>query len=183
MEQERTRIKRITHQFPALDHWFKQSRKFPKLITMCEHAAISRSPSALTSLRVWRTPSSVVISPHCRLNRSDKVTRSSQRQLIIRLAPFAFPRQASTMAKPYQPIDCGVYDQLEVLAMRRTVCQIEYSGTKGIRETIESPIVDVFAKSGEEFITLQDGQQIRLDRLLRLNGKPMNGTCGVSDKE
>lgn len=87
------------------------------------------------------------------------------------------------MAKPYQPIDCGVYDQLEVLAMRRTVCQIEYSGTKGIRETIESPIVDVFAKSGEEFITLQDGQQIRLDRLLRLNGKPMNGTCGVSDKE
>jgi Rho-binding antiterminator len=87
------------------------------------------------------------------------------------------------MTKPFQPVDCGVYDQLEVLAMRRIVCQLEYKGDGGNSIRIESTIVDVFAKSGEEFITLKDGKDIRLDRLISLNGEPVSGTCGISDRE
>ena len=87
------------------------------------------------------------------------------------------------MAKPYQPIDCGVYDQLEVLAMRRSACRIEFLDDAGSCRTIESPVVDVFAKSGEEFINLIDGRHIRLDRLIRLNGESISGTCGISGNE
>ena len=35
------------------------------------------------------------------------------------------------MAKPYTPIACGLYDQLEIAAMRKKSCRFEFSQEGG----------------------------------------------------
>lgn len=84
----------------------------------------------------------------------------------------------SPMTDDYRPIDCSVHDRLEDLAVRHVVCRIRYrmpseasdpEGTDGAAEKgteIEGRIVDVFARDGEELLRVDDGREIRLDRLL-----------------
>jgi Rho-binding antiterminator len=73
----------------------------------------------------------------------------------------------------YQPIDCGVHDRLEDLVVRRVVCRIRYTvysdsgeDATGGKAEVEGRIADVFARGGEEFVRVDDGREIRLDRLL-----------------
>ena len=77
------------------------------------------------------------------------------------------------MTDAYRPIDCGVHDRLEDLAVRRVLCRIRHrvpsgSGADATGEEveIEGRIVDVFARDGEELLRMDDGREIRLDRLL-----------------
>ena len=86
------------------------------------------------------------------------------------------------MPDPYKPIDCGVYDQLEVLAMRRTPCVVEFRDDDGSEETIEGPIVDVFSKAGEEFVKLSGDRFVRLDHLVRINGQAISGSCEIPQR-
>ena len=81
------------------------------------------------------------------------------------------------MNQPYQPISCSFYDDLEVWSMRKTLCSIEFHDANGIPQTVETTIADVFANSGEEFIKLADGQLVRLDRLIGVNGKALPKSC------
>ena len=80
------------------------------------------------------------------------------------------------MTKPYVPIACGIYDELESLAVRRTVCQIEFLSTSRI-ESVQSRIVDVYSRNKEEFIKIEDGRDIRLDCLHAINGNAVGGSC------
>lgn len=80
------------------------------------------------------------------------------------------------MANPYEPIACGAYDQLESLAVKRTVCRIQFV-TDGQIESVQSRIVDVFARNKEEFIKIEDRREIRLDRLHSIDGEPLGGSC------
>jgi Rho-binding antiterminator len=73
----------------------------------------------------------------------------------------------------YKPIDCGDYDTMEVLAMRRKECVIEFIDEHQQSRSITSKIVDVFAKSGEEFLQLESGQLIRLDHLMVVDNLPV----------
>lgn len=66
----------------------------------------------------------------------------------------------------YKPFDCDYHDTLEVLAMRRKECVIEYMDERLQAQTIKNVIEDVFAKGTEEFIRLESGQLIRLDHLM-----------------
>lgn len=95
------------------------------------------------------------------------------------------------MTTPYQPIDCGAYDELEILAMRRIECTIEY-GCKPQEhkangdetapiESVRSRILDVNARDGEEFIHLENGLTLRLDRLVRVNGKTIDRSCPIDE--
>jgi len=103
------------------------------------------------------------------------------------------------MSEGYQPIDCGVHDRLEDLAVRRIACRIRYevhgtppadaAGTADAARTagrapagddedgvtpgadeadVEGRIVDLFARDGEEYLRLDHGLEIRLDRLRML---------------
>lgn len=83
------------------------------------------------------------------------------------------------MSDSYQPIACGIYDELEVLAMRRLPCKIEFLGDENEAVTVSSRIVDVFARSGEEFIRIEDGRLVRLDRLMRVNDRDASGACKI----
>lgn len=71
------------------------------------------------------------------------------------------------MDEPYVPIDCGVHDRLQLLAMRRAPCRLCIRGDDGHEREFEDHIADVYTRGREEYARLGCGTEVRLDRLLR----------------
>lgn len=72
---------------------------------------------------------------------------------------------------PYIPIDCSYYDRLEANAVKRVICEIVYRSMDGTAELQQSAMItNVFSRNKEEFISLSTGEEIRLDRLISING-------------
>ncbi|MCB0793389.1 MAG: hypothetical protein KDB88_01520 [Flavobacteriales bacterium] len=69
------------------------------------------------------------------------------------------------MSDPYRPIDCSVYDRYEAWATLRTEVVITHASDDGIERSIVGTIVDLFIREKEEWMRLQDGTEIRLDRI------------------
>ena len=86
------------------------------------------------------------------------------------------------MNQPYQPINCGFYDELEILAMHKSNCTIEFRTDDNQTTSVEDVIVNVYSKNKEEFLELRGGQIIRLDRLIRVNGKSLPDSCEIPKK-
>jgi Rho-binding antiterminator len=84
-------------------------------------------------------------------------------------------------ADVYKPIDCDYYDTLEVLAMSKKECVIVYIDEHQRSQTVETVIVEVFAKGAAEFIRLETGQLIRLDHLLVVDQRPVPLTSCCTD--
>lgn len=70
----------------------------------------------------------------------------------------------------YCLVDCGFHDQLEALATLRQFCQISYRTVTGEVVEVQDQIVDVYAANHADFLKLKDGTEIRLDRLISVNG-------------
>jgi hypothetical protein len=91
-------------------------------------------------------------------------------------------RELKTM-NDYRLVDCGFHDQLEALATLRQPSHITYTNTNGDRVAIFTQIVDVYAANKADFLKLKDGTEIRLDRLIAVDNKPIrfadNGICEV----
>ncbi len=68
----------------------------------------------------------------------------------------------------YRPIDCGIHDQLEHVAVLRRLCRIRFQGENGGEQIALTRIVDIFARNGEEFVRLESGDEVRLDRLIEV---------------
>lgn len=71
---------------------------------------------------------------------------------------------------PYHPIDCGYHDRLLALATLRRPCEVVYSDGAGEPRAAHDRIEDVFSRGGAEWLRLADGTEVRLDRLLRVDG-------------
>lgn len=71
------------------------------------------------------------------------------------------------MDEPYVPIDCGVHDRLQMLAMRRTPCRLCICDEDGRHREVHDHIADVYTRGREEYARLGNGTVVRLDRLLR----------------
>ena len=70
----------------------------------------------------------------------------------------------------YKPISCSLHDELESAATLRKLCDVVYRVAGG--ETVTTGrIVDLYAREGAEYLLLDNGQEIRLDYLVRLNGQ------------
>ncbi len=82
------------------------------------------------------------------------------------------------MTENYKPIACGTYDELESLAVQRTICQIQFQSEDSV-ESVQSRIVDIYSRNKEEFIKIEDGREIRLDRLHSLNGNSVGDSCSL----
>ena len=70
----------------------------------------------------------------------------------------------------YQPIDCGVHSELELLAMHRTQVCLEIRQADNQMEEIHGRVLDVFTKEGAEYLRLATEEEelnVRLDRILR----------------
>lgn len=79
----------------------------------------------------------------------------------------------------YQPIDCNIYDELVLLIMRKQNIKLEFKNTNDSSTEVETKLTNIYTKEGEEFITLESGQDIRLDKILKIDGKTFEGYCGL----
>ena len=78
---------------------------------------------------------------------------------------------------PYHPVSCDFHSELELLALRRTVCPIRYRNEAGEEVTVESSIEDLYTRNSEEFLVLKNGNPIRLDQLVSVNGILLKDYC------
>ena len=79
----------------------------------------------------------------------------------------------------YAPIDCNFYDELTLLAMRGSACEVVYRrpGEEPVR--LVDSVEDVFTKGPEEFIRLGGGEVVRLDHLVTVAGKAVPDAAQV----
>ena len=70
----------------------------------------------------------------------------------------------------YSPIHCGFHDVLESTAVRRVICKIIFQEETGAVRTETTRISDVYSSGGEEFVLLESGSKIRLDKIQSVDG-------------
>jgi Rho-binding antiterminator len=76
--------------------------------------------------------------------------------------------------KEYVPINCSFYDELEALATTRTRSKIQYRDQNGNESTLSDVLIKDFSVANKvEYMHLDDGHKLRLDRIIAVNGKPM----------
>jgi Rho-binding antiterminator len=74
----------------------------------------------------------------------------------------------------YTPVSCDLHDELESLATLRQTCRIVYRTETNATSEIAGRIVDVYAANHADYVKLQDGTVIRLDRIVSVNDKPVS---------
>lgn len=74
------------------------------------------------------------------------------------------------MNHAYRPIDCSLHDELELRALRRTRCRLVYRDESGGELHASAALADLVTRGGEEFLRLADGTEIRLDRIVSIDG-------------
>ncbi|MBK7629285.1 MAG: hypothetical protein IPJ23_00845 [Ignavibacteriales bacterium] len=81
------------------------------------------------------------------------------------------------MSKEYKPIACGLYNELELRALRKQVIKLSYTNDNNENEIIECVIADLFSKDKIEFLKTIDGKIIRLDDMVELDNIIFNKNC------
>ena len=77
----------------------------------------------------------------------------------------------------YTPISCSFYDELEALATLRKSCLIQYRDAQGELQHQNAIIKDFFIRDKVEYMLLDNGDTIRLDYLVEVDGKVLNKYC------
>lgn len=75
------------------------------------------------------------------------------------------------MSTPYHPIACDYHSELELWCLHKTRCTIVAHDEAGQTQTLQAVIRDIVTRDKQEFVLLDDGSAIRLDRLISVNGK------------
>lgn len=73
-------------------------------------------------------------------------------------------------SEPYQPISCEFHDVLESLATKARPAAVVYLGDDGTRHEVSAVIADLFGRDGVEFMQLDSGETVRLDRIVTVDG-------------
>lgn len=77
----------------------------------------------------------------------------------------------------YQPIDCNYYDRLEAWATMKTICLLVFLDENDVRQEVSGGIADLYTVNKAEYLRMDNGLTVRLDRLLSVNGVPVPGQC------
>ncbi len=80
------------------------------------------------------------------------------------------------MTNLYKPIDCNFYDRLEAAATLKKPVVVRYVSNQGSEETT-GIILDLRIADGAEYLYMDTGFSLRLDRLIALDGELVPGTC------
>ncbi|MEN7530504.1 hypothetical protein [Cupriavidus sp. 2SB] len=70
----------------------------------------------------------------------------------------------------YTPISCEFHDRLEDVATLRKQAVIRYRDANGDIQQCTARIADIVNLKKEEFLLLDSGESIRLDRLVEVDG-------------
>ncbi len=74
----------------------------------------------------------------------------------------------------YILVSCDFHDQLEAWATLRQTCQIIYRDSAHALIEVQGRIVDVYAADKADFLKLDSGTIIRLDKIVSVNGKEVS---------
>ena len=72
-------------------------------------------------------------------------------------------------ADGYRPIDCAFHDVLESLATTGQPARVEFINVHGMPQSRTARLLDVFSRSGAEYLVLSTGETLRLDRLVAVD--------------
>jgi len=75
------------------------------------------------------------------------------------------------MRDDYRPVSCRLYDELGLRMMHGARCVLVIDTEEGT-EAVETIIRDVFSEGDAEYVRLDDGTRIRLDRIQRVDDEP-----------
>lgn len=81
------------------------------------------------------------------------------------------------MDKQYKPIACGLYDELELRALRKQKVSLVIINEQNENETLTCIIADLFSKDKTEFLKTDDGRIIRLDDIVEMDNILFNKNC------
>jgi Rho-binding antiterminator len=74
----------------------------------------------------------------------------------------------------YIPVSCDFHDELEAIATLRQTCRIVYRTEADTITEVEARIADVYAANQADYVKLDNGTAIRLDRVVSVNDKPVS---------
>ncbi|MCK6601871.1 MAG: hypothetical protein L6Q77_08610 [Bacteroidetes bacterium] len=83
-----------------------------------------------------------------------------------------------TLTLDYTPISCSWHDRLIQACERRESLLLEISVGDHHREFRFIP-VDIFTRDSAEWLKSDQGELIRLDRIVSVNGEPLAGVCQI----
>mgnify|MGYP000874994645 CR=1 FL=1 len=81
------------------------------------------------------------------------------------------------MEDNYKQVSCSLYDGVESLAVIKKRVKLVYINSANEKTETENFIADVFSKDKAEYIRLGDGSEIRLDKLIEIDGKLYSNKC------
>lgn len=71
----------------------------------------------------------------------------------------------------YRSVDCKFYDQIEATILEGKEVEVTFTRADGVPLTTHIALQDTKTVRGEEYVQLSDGCWIRLDRIIRLDGR------------
>ena len=80
------------------------------------------------------------------------------------------------MDENYKPVSCDFYDELEALATLKKSCDIIFMNDGG-KSQIRARIADLYTREKVEYLKTASGLEIRLDKLLQVDGKIASNYC------
>lgn len=81
------------------------------------------------------------------------------------------------MDKQYKPIACGLYDELELRALRKQKVNMVITNEQNENENLSCVIADLFSKEKAEYLKTDDGRIIRLDDIIEMDNIIFNKNC------
>jgi Rho-binding antiterminator len=77
----------------------------------------------------------------------------------------------------YTPVNCDFYDELEALATLKKDCEIKFKGDNDGISSIKGKIADLYTHEHIEYMKTDTGLEIRLDKLVEVDGKRPEQYC------
>lgn len=71
----------------------------------------------------------------------------------------------------YQPVSCAFFDMIEDFAEKKEEVRIEYYDNQHSIKSTTGHITNIFTEDKQEFLMVDYGDEIRLDKITGINGK------------
>ena len=81
------------------------------------------------------------------------------------------------MDNNYTPVSCSLYDGLETFIVGRKKIELVFLNAENSEVETECVITDLFSKDKAEFIRLDNGSEVRLDKILKIDGVQYSKKC------
>lgn len=106
---------------------------------------------------------------------SDPLFSSSRSKILMA------PGDHQDFNAAYVPVDCDFTDELEYVAIKKILVEIQFKKSSLQKDIVVGTIVDIYTFQKEEFIKLSDDTVIRLDHLIQIKILEQNCDNGVCE--